>query len=290
MINDMNRRSFFAASVAGLTGGFVPGVRLASAAPAVERQFQLGCVTYNLLKDMDLETIIKTLEGAGLAAVELRTAHKHGVEPSIGPDERAKVRERFQRSKVRLLSFGTECEFESPDAGERKKQVESGKAFVDLAHDTGALAVKVRPNGLPQNVPLDTTIANISGGLRELAEYGQSKGVEIWMEVHGSGTALPKNAAAILTSANHKNLGACWNSNPSDVKDGSVKEAFGLLGPFIRNCHITDLYSSYPWREFFGLLRESGYKRYTLAEVSQVSKEPDRFLRYYKALWEQLTA
>src|ERR1035437_5230869 len=97
-INDMNRRSFFAASVAGLTGGFVPGVRLASAAPATDRQVQVGCVTYNLLKHMDMETIIKTLEGAGLAAVELRAAPKHGVEPAIGPDERAKVRERVQRS------------------------------------------------------------------------------------------------------------------------------------------------------------------------------------------------
>src|ERR1039457_5284696 len=130
----MNRRSFIAASAA-LTGGFLPRGPAAAQAADPERQFQLGCVTYNLLKDMDLETIIKTLEGVGLAAVELRTAHKHGVEPSIGPDERAKVRERFQRSKVRLLNFGTECEFESPDAAERTKQVESGTAFVDLAHD-----------------------------------------------------------------------------------------------------------------------------------------------------------
>jgi hypothetical protein len=41
--------------------------------------------------------------------------------------------------------------------------------------------------------------------------------------------------------------------------------------------------------EFFRLLRESGYDRYTLAEVPD-SKEPERFLKYYKALWLQLTA
>jgi sugar phosphate isomerase/epimerase len=284
----MNRRSFIAAS-AGLTGGFLPNVRLASGAPPAERQFQLGCVTYNLLKDMDLETIITTLEAAGLVAVELRTTHKHGVEPSIGPAERAKVRERFQRSKVRLLSYGTECEFESPDPAVRKRQVEIGKTFVDLARDTGAIGVKVRPNGLPQGVPLATTIANISGGLHELGDYAQSQGIEIWMEVHGNGTQLPKNASDILTAANHKSVGACWNSNPTDVTDGSVKPAFDLLGKFIRNVHINDLYTTYPYREFFRLLRDSGYKRYTLAEVDQVSQEPVRFLRYYSALWQQLT-
>ena len=42
----------------------------------------LGAVTYNVLKDMDLPTLIRTLETTGLAAVELRTGHKHGVEPS----------------------------------------------------------------------------------------------------------------------------------------------------------------------------------------------------------------
>ena len=47
----------------------------------------LGCVTYNLLKDWDLETIIRNLEAAGYEAVELRTGHKHGVEPSL--NERA---------------------------------------------------------------------------------------------------------------------------------------------------------------------------------------------------------
>jgi len=41
----------------------------------------LGCVTYNVLKDWDLETIIRNLEAAGFEAVELRTGHKHGVEP-----------------------------------------------------------------------------------------------------------------------------------------------------------------------------------------------------------------
>ena len=42
----------------------------------------LGAVTYNVLKDWDLETIIKNLEAAGFEAVELRTGHKHGVEIS----------------------------------------------------------------------------------------------------------------------------------------------------------------------------------------------------------------
>ncbi len=285
----MNRRSFLRVSaVTGYGAAYGGSMTWAAASPA--GQFQLGSVTYNLLKDMDLETVIHTLEEVGLAAVELRTGHKHGVEPSIGADQRQQVRARFERSKVRLLSFGTECEFHSPDAAVRAHQVEVGKSFVDLAHDTGALGVKVRPNGLPKEVPYETTIGNIAGGLRQLGDYGQTKGIEIWMEVHGRETSVPKVAGDILRTANHKNVGACWNSNATDVVNGSVKQTFNLLGPYIRNCHITDLTNNYPWSEFFHLLRDSGYSRYNLAEVGHTSCEPVVFLRYYKALWEQLKA
>ncbi len=249
---------------------------------------RLGAVTYNVLKDWDIETIIKNLEAIGYEAVELRTTHKHGVEPSLGQAERLAVRKRFAASKVRLLSFGTTCEFQSPDAAERARQVALAKEFVVLAHDTGALGVKVRPNGLPKDVPPQTTISNIAACLRDLGDFGAGYGVEIWMEVHGAETQRPPVAAAIMQAARHSNVGACWNSNPTDVVNGSVKPSFDLLRPYIKSAHITELAdSSYPWRELFALLKAANYDRYTLCEA-QESKEPERFLRWYKALWTEL--
>lgn len=248
----------------------------------------LGAVTYNVLKDWDLETIIKNLESAGFEAVELRTGHKHGVELSLTPPEREAVKKRFQNSKVRLLSFGTTCEFHSTDAEVRKKNVAEGKRWIELAHDTGAWGVKVRPNGLPDGVPQDVTVGRIADCLRELGEYGKGRGVEIWMEVHGRATQNPPVSAAIMRATNHPQVGACWNCNPTDIVNGSVKPSFELLKPYIKSCHITELANpSYPWREIFSLLREAKYERYTLCEA-QESKEPERFLRWYRALWREL--
>jgi len=76
--------------------------------------------------------------------------------------------------------------------------------------------------------------------------------------------------------------------DPTDVVDGSVKRSFEMLKPWIRNAHINDLSNNYPWRELFKLLIDSGYERYTLAEVDPESKEPERFLSYYRALWTEL--
>jgi sugar phosphate isomerase/epimerase len=248
----------------------------------------LGAVTYNVLKDWDVETIIQKLEAAGFEAVELRTTHKHGVEPSLPAAERKRVGERFARSKVRLLSFGSTCEFHSPDPAVRQKNVTEAKQFIDLAHDTGAWGVKVRPNGLPKEVPMEQTVQNIGAALREIGDYGGRMGVEIWMEVHGRDTQNPPVSAAIMKAAKHPQVGVCWNSNPTDVVNGSVKPSFELLRPWIKNVHINELASNYPWRELFTLLRQARYERYTLCEV-QESKEPERFLRYYAALWKELT-
>jgi len=249
----------------------------------------LGCVTYNVLKDLDLEGIIKLLETTGFEAVELRTEHKHGIEPTISAEERAKVKARFAQSKVRLVSYGTTCEFQSPDPAVRRKNIDLAKKWIELAHDTGAWAVKVRPNGLPAGVPTETTLRTIGESLREIGVYGEGYGVEIWMEVHGRDTQNPPNAAAILKAANHRNVGACWNSNPTDVVNGSVKQSFELLKPYLRSAHINELANAdYPWRELFTLMKQANYDRYTLCECAE-SKDPERFLRYYRALWLELT-
>jgi sugar phosphate isomerase/epimerase len=250
---------------------------------------QLGAVTYNVLKDMDLDTIIKTLETAGFEAVELRTGHKHGVEPAITEAERQRVKDRFSRSKVKLLSYGTTCEFQSADPAERKRQIDLAKQFVTLAHDTNVTGVKVRPNGLAKGIPRETTIANIAAGLREVGDFGYVHGVEIWLEVHGGETQIPAAAAEIMRATNHKNVGLCWNSNPTDVVNGSVKASFDLLRPWLKSCHINELVSGYPYRELFALMKKTGYDRWTLCECAE-SKEPERFLRYYRALWLELTA
>jgi hypothetical protein len=95
-------------------------------------------------------------------------------------------------------------------------------------------------------------------------------------------------AAALLRAAGHDNVGDCWNCNPTDVQNGSVKESFALLRRWIRNVPLHELSDDrYPFRELFTLLRESGYDRYTLAEVAE-SKEPERYMRMFKALWTEL--
>ena len=316
----IGRRSFLRAGCASLAGLGTLGSEnsLASGkAPRVVEpssdsapQFKLGMVTYELGKDWDIETIIKNCEATGFEGVELRTTHRHGVEPSISKARRAEVRKRFENSRLRLVSLGTTCEYESPEAAVVERNIQETRRFCELAHDLGCLGVKVRPNGFPKGVPHEKTLDQIGQALGQCGNVARDLGVEIWVEVHGEGTELPTNIHRIMEVENHPSVGVCWNSNDNDVADGSVKQSFELLKPWLRSCHINELWrtespwhtpeglrglhtsagfpewqKAYPWSELFGLFKSVGYNRYTLAEIP-ASPDPVRLMRYYRALWQ----
>jgi sugar phosphate isomerase/epimerase len=246
---------------------------------------QLGIVTYNIAKDWDLPTILKRLDQLHFQGVELRTSHAHGVEVSLTAEQRREARKRFEDSPIELAGLGSAFEFQSTDPAEVRKQIQGAKEYVRLAHDLGSPGVKVRPNGIPRGADLDTTLRQIGLALHEVGEDAAGFGVEIRVEVHGGVTQDLPNFAKILNYADHPNVFTCWNSNPGDVKAGSVRENFELVGPTIREVHLRDLTDqNYPWRELFSLLNDEGYHGYTLAEIPE-SSDPMRVLSYFRSLW-----
>ena len=253
---------------------------------------KLGLVTYNLAKSWDLDTIVARCEAHGIAAAELRTTHAHGVEVTTGPQERARVKRLFEDSAIRQLSLGSTCEYHSTDTAELEANVEETKRYIELAEAIGAVGVKVRPNGFHEDrgVVKEATLEQIGRALRRCGEAAGGTGVAVWLEVHGRGTDHPPHIARIMEEADHPHVGVCWNSNPADVVDGSVRQYFQLLRPWLMSVHINNLWDeAYPYRELFALLRDSGYSGYCLAEIAEESSEPDTFLRYYKALFRELT-
>jgi sugar phosphate isomerase/epimerase len=290
------RRHFLAASAA--TGAVLAADSASQAQPskaAAAPPFKLGLVTYNTAANWDLLTLLKVCKTVGIAAVECRTTHKHGVEPTLTADQRKDVRKQFADAGVVFWGCGSTCEFHATDPAVVKKNVETCKQFVELVHDLGGTGVKVRPNGLPKGVPTEKTLEQIGKALIECGKAAEDFGTEIWVEVHGAGTQQPENMKTIMEQCGHKSVGVTWNSNGADIKDGSVKWAFDLLKPWIKSCHINEVYKDaagvYPYRELFRLLREAGYDRYTLIENGRTPPDVasgEDMLRYYKALWLEL--
>jgi sugar phosphate isomerase/epimerase len=252
---------------------------------AAPLKMRLGTVTYNLAKDWDIEKIVKNCEEATFEGVELRTTHAHGVEVRLTKAQRAEVQKRFQNSKVELMGLGSAFDYHTPDQGKLRRDIEATKEYIVLAHDVGASGIKVRPNGLPKEVPVEKSLEQIGRSLRELGEFGQGYGVQIRLEVHGTGTSLLPNIRKIMDVAGQKNVGVTWNSNQTDLEGQGFDHNFGLVKDKIFCVHLRDLFlEEYPFRKLFARLNEIGFGGFCLAEIPP-SDDPIRVMKYFRALW-----
>jgi sugar phosphate isomerase/epimerase len=298
-MGNLPRRDFLksAGLVVASSSGFVTARSPSWAAEVSKpRRYQLGLVTYNLAKDWDLPTVLQVCQRVGLAAVELRTTHRHGVEPDLSAEARRDVKRRLADSGVVFWGCGSVCEFHAPDTRKVRDNIDTCIRFARLVADLGGRGVKVRPNDLPAGIPPERTIEQIGKALRECGRHAADLGIEIWVEVHGRGTALPHNMKAIMEQCSHPQVGITWNSNSTDLIRGAITESFAMLRPWLRSVHINDLTNehrgTYPYRELFRLLREADYDRFTLIEVGKTFPDvgsTEEFLRYYKALWHELS-
>ena len=246
---------------------------------------KLGTVTYNLAKDWDIATIIKNCSEAKFQGVELRTTHAHGVEVALNKQQRDEVKKRFLDSPVELMGLGSAFDYHTPNQAKLRADIAATKEYIVLANDVGASGVKVRPNGLPPEVPKEKTLEQIGKSLRELGEFAAGYGLQIRLEVHGRETSFVPNIRTILDIADHKSVGACWNSNQSDLEGEGFDYNFNLLKGKIFSVHMRDLYlDEYPFRKLLTRLNEIGFRGYCLAEIPE-SKDPVRVMKYYRSLW-----
>lgn len=296
-MNNISRRSFMASTVAaglgtGMTGLFPGAAALAAAqAAAGGSGMKLGMVTYQMGAKMNCDELIALCRDAGLAGVELRTTHAHGVESTLGKAERDTVRKKFADSGIAIAGLGTAFDFHSQDAALVRKNIEGTKEYVKLAVDVGAPGVKVRPNGVNKGEELAVTHERIGKAWGELAAFAADLGVQIWMEVHGpEGSREPASIRAMLDHANHPNALVCWNCNGGETDaNGSIKANFDLLKHAIAEVHINDIgIPKYPWQELFTLLQGINYQGYCLAEI-EYNDQPVRFMQYYRMLFDLYT-
>lgn len=251
---------------------------------------KLGMVTYNMGKDMDLSSLIDFCQKTGLEGIELRTTHKHGVELELTPQQRAEVRKRFEDSPIKIAGLGSTYEFQSADPAVVKQNIDGAIQYAQLAADIGTDGIKVRPNGVPEGVPLEKTLEQIGKSARQVAVFSEGIGVKVRIEVHGKITSEPKNMRTILDHANHPYVVACWNSNAADMDESkSIAGNFELLKKDIEHVHINEIgVYQYPWQDLFNRLKTMNYKGWCLAEIAY-NPEPERFMKFYKTLFDLYT-
>lgn len=229
---------------------------------------KLGFVTYLWGKDWDLATIIKNCTQTHIGGVELRVDHAHKVMPELNGSQRAEVKKQFADSTVKIIGLGTNQQYDYPDQGKVKTSIERTKEFIRLSADVGGSGVKVKPNGLHKEVPVEKTLAQIGGSLHELAKFAADYGQQLRLEVHGEETQELPNIKKIMEYADHPNAKICWNCNKQDLNGLGFQYNFDLVKQYFGDtCHVRELdRTDYPYQALLNNLVKMDYKGWVLLE------------------------
>jgi sugar phosphate isomerase/epimerase len=280
MMKHLDRRHFLS-SAAGLAAAAALSANMARA-QAGESSIGFGLVTYMWGAEWDLPTLLKNCRETNVLGVELRTTHKHGVEPNLDEKQRALVRNQFADAGVTLVGIGSNERYDHVDPAALTKAIDASKEFIRLSHDVGGSGVKVKPDTFHKEVPREKTIEQIGKALNELGQYAAGFGQQVRLEVHGQCAELP-TIKAIMDIATDENVAVCWNSNPTDLAGDGLEANYHLVAKrFGQTVHVHELESKdYPYPKLFELLVKSNYEGWVLLEAG--SKRDD----YVAALAEQ---
>jgi sugar phosphate isomerase/epimerase len=293
-MHNSSRREFFKQSLGLGALALVAGPLCDSLLFGAEKpgsRMKIGLVTYLWGQDWDLPTLLANCEKAKVLGVELRTEHKHGVEPKLNDAERKEVRKRFADSPVTFVGPGTNECFDSPDPAKLAQSIEKAKSFVKLSHDCGGSGVKVKPNNFHADVPREKTIEQIGASLNALGSFAADYGQSIRLEVHGSCAELP-NIKRIMDIVTEKNVGVCWNCNDEDLHGDGLEYNFNLVkNRFGDTVHVRELnIGNYPYQELMNLFVKIDYPGWILLECRTNPKDRVAAMIEQREVWQKMIA
>ncbi|MBO0948356.1 sugar phosphate isomerase/epimerase family protein [Fibrella forsythiae] len=253
---------------------------------------KLGFVTYLWGKDWDLPTLLKNCAETAILGVELRVDHAHGVMPGLTAAQRREVRKQFADGPVKLVGLGTNQQFDFVDQAQLKASIERAKEFIRLSAEVGGTGVKVKPNGLHKDVPIDKTLAQIGESLNELARYGATLGQQIRLEVHGEETQELPVIKQIMDVASHPNATICWNCNPQDLNGNGFQANFDLVSNRLgATCHVRELNrTDYPYQDLLNNLAKLNYTGWVLLECHTNPADKVASMKEQRAVFDRMLA
>jgi sugar phosphate isomerase/epimerase len=141
---------------------------------------------------------------------------------------------------LRFVDLGSSCTLHFAEATERKKNLDEGRKFIDLAHNINCPFIRVFPNNFPKDQEKKATIDLIAQGLIELGDYAKGSHVSVLMETHGD-MVKTVDLETVMQEANHPDTGLVWDvTNMWTETKEPPAQVYQRLKKYIRHTHIKD--------------------------------------------------
>jgi len=142
---------------------------------------------------------------------------------------------------LRFVDLGSSATLHFASLTERRKNLDEGRHFIDLAQQLDCPFIRVFPNDLPKDEPLRTaTLELIVKGLLELGNHAKDSGVSVLIESHGDLVKI-SDLEFVMAAAKHPNTGMIWDvTNMWTMTKEPPADAYTALRAYIKHTHIKD--------------------------------------------------
>jgi sugar phosphate isomerase/epimerase len=195
----------------------------------------LGCPNWNL------EKIAAAARDYGYDAIELRAIDGELNllnRPEFQPGALETTRSWLAEQGLYICCIDTSCRFDSPDAEERRIEVDVAIKHTELATALGAPLIRIFPDKIHSTSTSNETRDNIAESLREVAQ-GSSAAVKIGLETHGD-FARAHLAKEIINTADHHRVAVIWDIANSVAAGDTIQEAAREVAPYLAHVHLRD--------------------------------------------------
>lgn len=180
----------------------------------------------------------------GYNGIEVRGIEKQLDLPQckeFSSDENIKETMKLMKdSNLRFVDLGSSATLHFSEGTERKKNIDDGKRFIDLAVKVDCPNVRVFPNLFPKEREKAETIDLITKGLLELGEHAKGSNVKVVIESHGD-LVKTDDLETVMKAAEHPNVGMIWDlTNMWIITKESPSIIYPRLKKYIYHTHIKD--------------------------------------------------
>ena len=232
----LHRRTFLAAL--GASAAFPAILRSAAPARKLPIAFStLGCPGW------DWKTVIEQADRLGYAALELRGVKGEmdlPTVPELSGTRLAGSKKDLAALGLVVSDLGASTHMHEKDPAERKKQLDDGRRFIDLAHAMDVKYVRMFGNNIPPGEPREDVFKRVADGFREMADYAKPAGVVVLIESHGD-FVHSGDLADLLTRVGSDSFALLWDAHHTFAAAHETPEGtFAKVGRWVRHTHLKD--------------------------------------------------
>lgn len=193
----------------------------------------LGCPAW------DVDRVAAAAAEYGYQGVELRIYQGKVIPEDLPAGERRRIKGVFAARGIEICCISASTRFAAADPGERAKQEDELRRYVELANDLGAPLVRTFGGTMPAGIPEATVFDYVAESLQRVAEGAGDGGARIVLETHdafSSGRAV----AAVLDRVPSPVVGALWDTHHPYRTGESADQTYNLLAARLYHTHVKD--------------------------------------------------